>query len=100
MRAARRASAVGIVLPETDSTQDIVLPLVARLRSGVEALRLTIRALVADTDVPVVAHALLGESAENLVPVGAELVHPLLHEVQHLALDLGATDVEIGVEAV
>ena len=98
--AARRTAAVRVVLPETDSTQDVVLQLSARLRSGIEALRLTGRALVTDTNVPVVAHALLGESAEDLVPVGAEVVHPLLHEVQHLALDLGATDVEIGVETV
>lgn len=45
-----------------------------------------------------IPHALLRQSAEDFVLVGAKLVHPSLHVVQHLALDLGATNVEVGVE--
>lgn len=100
MCATSGTSAIRVVLPQADGTKDVVLQLGARLRGTLEALRLTRRALMADTDVLVIAHALLRESAEDLVPVGAELVHPSLREVQHLALDLGATDVEVGVETV
>lgn len=52
-----------------------------------------------EADVLVVAHGLLGETAEHLVLLSAEALHPAVHVLEHLALDLGVAVVEVRVEA-
>ena len=69
-----------------------------RLVRSERPLRRGCTSFASETDILVVADAVLVEATDDIGLASAELVEPVVHSLEHLTLHLGAGVVEVRVE--